>query len=330
MALNFNFGKKRVVSLTIKDHVIRYVEMKNSQDASVQSFGERFLPPGLIHDGTIQDVENFLWILEECMDEWKLSKKQVRFLVPDSSIVIRKLPIPEDVSEDEIKGYLYMELGTSIHLPFEDPVFDYYLLKEKEKNKQQIILFAAPEESVAQYADLLEEAKLSPQSADISALALYRYFFHSNKVEADENIMLVEIDIKTVNASIFEEHYPLLMRHLLLEIDEQQWTITTDELLQEEKLTFTGDKAEIWNGLEDVYNELEKVMSFYRYTLNKGDKQVTKLVVAGDHPWLSTIVESIENRFDIPVLALKVNQTVSNKPIPSSFLLNIGLGLKEV
>ncbi|WP_205835635.1 MULTISPECIES: hypothetical protein [Bacillaceae] len=74
------------------------------------------------------------------------------------------------------------------------PVFDYYLLKEKEKNKQQIILFAAPEESVAQYADLLEEAKLSPQSADISALALYRYFFHSNKVEADENIMLVEID----------------------------------------------------------------------------------------------------------------------------------------
>ncbi|MEI2366927.1 type IV pilus biogenesis protein PilM [Niallia circulans] len=330
MALNFNFGKNKVVNLTIKDHVIRFVEIKNSQDVVVQNFGERYLPPGLIHDGVIQDVENFLWILEECVDEWKLSKKQVRFLVPDSSVVIRKLPIPEDVSEDEIKGYLYMELGTSIHLPFEDPVFDYYLLKGKEKNKQQIILFASPEESVAQYADLLEEAKLSPQSADVSALALYRYFYRSEKVEDNDIIMLVEIDIKTVNASIFEEHYPLLMRHLLQEMEEDHWTVMTEKSSQQEKLTFTGDHAEVWNGLEDVYKELEKVMSFYRYTLNKGDKLVTKLVVTGDHPWLSAIIENMVNRFEIPVLELKVNQSDSNKPIPSSFLLNIGLGLKEV
>ncbi|MEM5598560.1 hypothetical protein AAHB53_23695 [Niallia circulans] len=79
MALNFNFGKNKVVNLTIKDHVIRFVEIKNSQDVVVQNFGERYLPPGLIHDGVIQDVENFLWILEECVDEWKLSKNKFVF-----------------------------------------------------------------------------------------------------------------------------------------------------------------------------------------------------------------------------------------------------------
>ena len=330
MALNLNFGKKKIVNLTIKDHVIRYAELKNSQDSTVQNWGERYLPPGLIHEGTIQDLENFIWIIEECIEDWKISKKQVRFLVPDSSIVIRKLSIPEDVSEDEIKGYLYMELGTSIHLPFEEPVFDYYLLKEKEKNKQQIILFASPEDSVTQYADVLEEAKLSPLSADISALALYRYFYHTNKVEENEHIMLVEVDTKTVNASIFEEHYPLLMRHLIMEVNEQEWTISTDEFSDNEKLIFSGDKAEVWDSLEDIYKELEKVMSFYRYTLNKGNKQVTKLVVAGDHPWLSSIIENMKNRFDVPVLEMKIDQTVNNDPIPSSLLLNIGLGLKEV
>jgi len=329
MALNLHFGKKKVVNLTIKDHVIRYVELKNSQDITVQNWGERYLPPGLIQEGNIQDVENFIWILEECIDEWKISKKQVCFLVPDSSIVIRKLPIPEDVSEEEIKGYLYMELGTSIHLPFEDPVFDYHLLKEKEKNKQQIILFASPEDSVTQYADVLEEVKLTPLSADISALALYRYFYHTNKVDSNEKILLVEIDAKTVNASIFEEHYPLLMRHLLMEVDEQQWSISADESLRE-NLIYTGDKVDIWTSLDDVYKELDKIMSFYRYTLNKGDKQVTKIVVAGDHPWLSSIVENMTNRFEIPVIELTANQTLNNEPIPSSLLLNIGLGLKEV
>ncbi|HWJ79662.1 MAG TPA: pilus assembly protein PilM, partial [Niallia sp.] len=81
MALNLHFGKKKVVNLTIKDHVIRYVELKNSQDITVQNWGERYLPPGLIQEGNIQDVENFIWILEECIDEWKISKKQVCFLV---------------------------------------------------------------------------------------------------------------------------------------------------------------------------------------------------------------------------------------------------------
>ncbi|KAB7667340.1 type IV pilus biogenesis protein PilM [Bacillus sp. B1-b2] len=330
MALNLNLGKKKVVNLTIKDHVIRYAELKNSQDSTVQNWGERYLPTGLIHEGIIQDLENFTWILEECIDEWKILKKQVRFLVPDSSIVIRKLSIPEDASEDEIKGYLYMELGTSIHLPFEDPVFDYFLLKEKDKNKKQIILFASPESNVSQYADILDEAKLDPVSADISALALYRYYYHQNAVENTEPVMLVEIDTKTVNASIFEEHYPLLMRHLMMEVDEQNWTISTDEATEREYLTFTGDKAEVWDSLEDIYKELEKVMSFYRYTLNKGNKQVTKLVVAGDHPWLPSIVEHMKDRFEVSVQEMKVNQTANNEPIPSSLLLNIGLGLKEV
>ncbi|MGP7816825.1 hypothetical protein [Niallia sp. 01092] len=54
-----------------------------------------------------------------------------------------------------------MEFGTSIHVPFEDPVFDYYLLQEREHNKQQILLFAAPEHAVSSYTDLVEEAKAS-------------------------------------------------------------------------------------------------------------------------------------------------------------------------
>ena len=32
--------------------------------------------------------------------------------------------IPAEVMDDEINGYLYLELGKSLHLPFEDPVFD--------------------------------------------------------------------------------------------------------------------------------------------------------------------------------------------------------------
>ncbi|WP_445490117.1 type IV pilus biogenesis protein PilM [Niallia sp. 03133] len=325
----FNFGKNKIVNLIIKDHVIRFVELKQPGDLIVHNWGERYLPAGLIHEGVIQDIETLSMILEECIQDWKIAKKQVRFLVPDSSVVIRRLPIPEDVHADEIKGYLYMELGTSIHLPFEDPVFDYYLLKEQENKKKQILLFAAPEQNVSAYAELLEDVKLSPVAADISAIALYRYYVKTSEVATDDVAMLVQIDLKTVNVSIFEQHYPLFMRHLPMEVDEAKWEISRTQGDIDE-FYYRGDNSEVFNGLEDIYKELDKVLSFYRYTLNKGEKQVNKMVFAGDHPWLSNIVEQMKDRFDYPVISLSSKSVLNEVPIPTSMLVNIGLGLKEV
>ncbi|MCE4051600.1 type IV pilus biogenesis protein PilM [Bacillus sp. Au-Bac7] len=326
MAIRFNLGKSKYVNLTVKDHCIRYVEMKHGHDTSVQSWGERFLPAGLIQDGAIQDLQTFSMILEECIQEWKIAKKQVRFLIPDSSVVIRKISIPEDVTPDEIKGYLYMELGTSIHLPFENPVFDYHLLAEKDKNKQQIILFAAPEDNIAELSEILDEVKLKPEAADISALALYRYYHHTSNSPSNDGVMIIEVDLKTVNVSIFENHHPLFMRHLIIEVDNEQWV----QKNASEGLTFTGDKAEVWNGLDDIYKEIEKVMSFYRYTLNKGDRQVKKIVITGDHPWLPAIVEQIKERFDNAEQMKDFVPSLNDEPIPTSVHVNIGLGLKEV
>ncbi|GKU81443.1 type IV pilus biogenesis protein PilM [Niallia sp. NCCP-28] len=325
----FKFGKNKITNLIIKDHVIRFAEMKNTDDLVVQKWGERHLPAGLIKDGAIQDIGTLTMILEECIQDWKISKKKIRFLVPDSSVVIRKLPIPEDVSPEEIKGYLYMELGTSIHLPFEDPVFDYYLLQDRENKKRHIILFAAPEQHIEQYADLFEDVKLSPIAADISALALYRYYYKTNNVMNDDIAMLIQIDLETVNVSIFEQNYPLLMRNLHIEMDVSKWEVSQNAANKED-LIYTGDNGEVWSGLEDIYKELDKVMSFYRYTLNKGEKQVNKIVVAGDHPWLSGIMENIEDRFENPVVRLSSQPIVNEEPIPTSMLVNIGLGLKEV
>lgn len=326
MAIRFNLGKSKFVNLTVKDHVIRYAELKNGHETSVQSWGERFLPAGLIHDGAIQDVETFSMIMEECIQEWKIAKKQVRFLVPDSSVVIRKISIPEDVTPDEIKGYLYMELGTSIHLPFENPVFDYHLLKEKDKNKKQIILFAAPENNIADLAEILDEVKLKPAAADISALALYRYYHHTNKTPENDGIMIIEVDLKTVNVSIFEDHHPLFMRHLNIEADNEKWVQASNG----PGLVYNGDNMNVWNGLDEIYKELEKVMSFYRYTLNKGDKQVKKLVITGDHPWLSGIIDQLKERFDSAEQMKGFGPSLNDEPIPTSIHVNIGLGLKEV
>jgi type IV pilus assembly protein PilM len=145
--------KNRIINLVLNDHSIRFVELKQTNPPMALRWNERFLPPGIISEGKITDIDSLANILEECIDEWKIGRRSIRFLVPDPFVIIRKISIPADIQEDELKGYLYLELGSSIHLPFEEPVFDYYSLAENGKTKD-LLLFAAPEQQVMEYADL--------------------------------------------------------------------------------------------------------------------------------------------------------------------------------
>lgn len=332
MAFRFQIGKQHSLSLIIKDHVIRFSEIKTNPELQIQRLEERFLPPSLISEGKIQDPETLGGILEECAETWKLKNKPLSILVPDPYIVMRKINIPADIKEDEIKGYLFMELGTSIHLPFEDPIFDFHLIDDSKDSQREILLFAAPEEIITDYTDVLEEAKLKPAAADVSALALYRLFYKLDHANQNENLMMIQFDVTTVNVSIFENHTPVFMRHLKLDVDPLKWEYFKADKELEWSLHYTGDGFDIQNSLLDSYKEIDRVKDFYQYSLSQGNKQVTKIVIDGDHPWLEDIYAAMKERNNVPVTklnnsAMQMSGKVANI---SPFHLNIGLGLKEV
>src|SRR5690606_2213733 len=96
--------------------------------------------------------------------------------------------------------------------------------------------------------------------------------------------------------------------------------------------TYLGDQNDIYHPLDDAYLEIDRVRNFYNYSLNQGSKLGSKLLLDGEHPWLEEIEEKLRNQFDIPVLRVEgqTNAVGDAGKIPSSYHLNIGLGLKEV
>lgn len=332
MAFRFQLGKQRAVSIIIKDHVIRFSETKNHPEIQVQKWEERYLNAGIIKEGKILDKETLITILEEFVTDWKLKNRAVSFLIPDQYIVLRKLKLPADVGEDEIRGYLYMELGTSIHLPFEEPVFDFHLLAEGQNSQKEILLFAAPEDLVTAYTNVFEEAKLKPIAADVSALALYRLYDHLYHDQKNENLLVIQFDLTAVNVSVFENHHPVFMRHLLMDVDPLKWEQPKLGKNDGRTPTYFGDPEEVQHSLKDIYSQIDKVMNFYRYSLNQGKQQITKAVIDGDHPWFENIFAELKERLDVPVMKIANQRLQTNEEIHnlSSFHLNLGLGLKEV
>ncbi|WP_456278111.1 type IV pilus biogenesis protein PilM [Bacillus sp. AK128] len=316
-------GGNKPVNLILKDHVIRFIELKSTSPVSVLKQGERFLPEGLIKEGRIIDQVTLLMILEECIQDWGLKKRKIRFVVPDSFVVIRKIEVPVDVMDEEIHGYLQFELGTSIHLPFENAIIDFEVIGVGTE-KKTVLLFASPEDVILEYLSVFQELKLKPIAADISPLALYRLYVSMDQVEENERILLAQFDHKSVNFSILEDYKPIFMRHLVIENPSSLWRNEVGTF------TYLGNQEELILQFNDTYKEIERILSFYRFSLNQGKEQITKIVVTGDHPYLDKILSDLQERYEIPVISLALSNLSTEPKLSNGFQLPIGLALKEV
>lgn len=308
----FSFNHK-IGNIVIKDHVIRYVELKQRTPLIVGKYEERLIPKGIVVDGIIKNADNLSMILEQCVSEWGIKGRKVRFIVPDSHVVIRKIDVPADLKADEIRGHIYIEIGSKIHLPFEDAAFDFVELSKGEKSKS-LLLFATSEELVQAYTEVLDDVNLKPIVADLSSLCCYRLYHENPFLKKNEPILLIQFDLFSENLCIFKNDKPEFMRNLLKE--EQ-----------------ANDSKELLHiHVSEVIKEIEHVLNFYRFSLNQGNVEVRNFIVTGDHPEIEMIFDELKRSLSgsVQLLSNNVGRLITNEPIPYSFHLAAGLALKEV
>ncbi|TLS39236.1 type IV pilus biogenesis protein PilM [Pseudalkalibacillus caeni] len=320
---------KTTFALTITDHVIRLLEVKQPSLNGVRFFHERYLPEGIVREGKIIEAETLEMILQECVSEWGLKRKKVHFIVPEFLVVLRKESIPKEVADNEIKGHLYMEIGSSIHLPFDDPVFDYEVLYGPD-SERKILLFAAPEDVINQYVSILDEVNIKVASADVSALALYRLLYFLDLVERKESTLLIQYNLTSVNLSIFTNHYPEFIRHVLLDTPYSDWKKELKGGV--EVLTWSGEMDQLIEEIQDSIVEIQRVLDFYRFSMKQGKTGVSKILLVGDHPKLNLAAEELERKLQIPYSIVQQPELVTTDGVmlPHHFYPVLGLALKGV
>ncbi|AQU79057.1 pilus assembly protein PilM [Planococcus faecalis] len=308
MALSFLTKKARVVTMTIEEDAIRYVEFKTTEPLHISQAEEMALPPGIIKDGEIVDVKALGSLLDEAVHQWGLSKKSVRFLAPDEFVIIRKVTFPQGVKVDELKGHFFIEIGSTLYLPFEDPVFDVVPYNDNA----EVLIIASKESVIRSYEQLFDGAKMKAAVADITPLALYRLAYVQHDFAEEEHIMIIDLQSKKMTVSIFHEHYPLFMRPVEFQLAEEDFL----------------DSAML---IEEIETEAEKLGNFYRYSMNAGEAGISKVIFNGLDNW-PELQARLENRLSVPVypIVMKPIPSELNDSVPERFNRAIGLALKEV
>lgn len=201
-------------------------------------------------------------------------------LILNHSVTVREVEVPIQLAENEIRDYLELHMNESIRMPFDNPSFNYTIYDQDEES-YKLVLLAYPSEKVNQYQEILQNATLKPEVADVTALSLYRVAEKQALVSKEDNrhSMILQWNPGEITITVFHQDRPMFNRHS-----------QNDSLLHSFKRTQNGEwvwkesEAELELSLEEQLNNLERFLDFYRYSVLNGAASISKIILAGSIP----------------------------------------------
>lgn len=308
----FNFTDVAVFGAVVKNGVI-----KRRAVAS--------LPAGTLQGGWLQPEASLDLIFDSLLTKLKVPRGSQAVLALDGSLVLaRKLEIPESVETNQIRGYLFMELGHSIVLPFEEPYFDYTLLEED--GKREIMLYAAPNEAIQQYMQLFKQKHLRLVAAEPQPLATFFGIESLYEVEDSSSVLIWNVNATNHQLIIIEDKVPRLIRSVDT-FSSNAWEVE----VMEDRLHYRYrlDDAQVEMTLDEMLLEFSRVLDFYRFSLARDQREISRVILAGDFPFQEELVKRFEANFDLRLEQLPEQLEVASQPIPRAYLPLIGLAIPQ-
>lgn len=278
-------GSKKA-GLTIEQTGVRFIQLKNNKTWEIEK--QAFLPlePGTIIENQIADEEKLRTQIRQWVEQEGLKGSRIALSVPPSQVIIRKMNISA-VQAKQVQQLVALEVETGLHLPFEEPVYDYIPIgREKliqddglEEEVTRVLVFAAPRNLINEYIGILDEAGIKTESVEVSATALGRVAeITQGRPFADT--MLVHLEHSQLDVYMFREGHPVFMRTInLLDLAEETPMFQSESYLAQKAAL--GEDSLSSEQMLEITAEISRMLNFYQYSLHDGKARITELVVTG-------------------------------------------------
>lgn len=203
--------------------------------------------------------------------------------------------------------------------------------ESKEQARQaDVLLVAAPGDSVDEYASLLKECGLKPLSAEIKPLSLYRIVEAFDGKLAKGTLLMVDVNMTSADISIFYEGHLKITRNVLVNFQ----TNGQKDKQREDPLfgSFADPDGEFQQSCSELAHEMERLMNFYRYTLNNRDQEFHTTVLTGDPERLQDLSAYLEERLNQAVIQPRMDwldtRVASAGTLLPQIAVPLGLGIR--
>lgn len=331
---NLMGSKNNSVGIEINPDKVSLAQLsKKGQQYKLLKYHSIDVPEDIFEEGQIVNTSALAELIDQLLKEAKIKPKQVVTAVPMKESIIRVIPIPAELNDQELRD-MVLNHEASLYLPYprEEVDLDYqklgYFVDDDGIEKVQVLLVATRREVTDLYLETFQEANLKVNILEINSFALIRTIKEQLKqFSSNEAVVLVDIEFDTTEIAIIVEGVPQFSRTIPIGTYQMQTALAQSmnlpngknmELLQEitipnnpEQSTTNTTSSQTWINpgmdsllrvLGELVDELRRSINFY---LNQsGDVEVVQLLLAGPGSGLTQIDEFFTKKLSLPASQL--------------------------
>jgi len=353
--------KQQGIGLELTPSQINIAQLQTTERGyQLQLLVSKEVPDGIYEEGQIADPAALADLIQETLSENDISAKSVTTAVPMRDAIIRILPLPAEVPDDELRETVIQEAGLKLPYSTEEVDLDFQKLgffNEEGIDKVQVLLVATRKEVTNNYLDVIEQVGLKINTLEINTFAIIRTIREQlRQYPSQEAVVLVDIEFDSTELAIIIEGVPQFNRTIPIgtyQLQEamskamklptsrnlgllQEMTLpaSSDDELKEETTPLNPGMEALQQSLSDLTEEVRKSIDYY---LNQSDGlEVVQMYLAGGGAGIGQLDVFFEQRLNIPTAQIDPVDTLSvetSEEIPISqrpgLATVLGLGLKE-
>ncbi len=336
---------------------------KNGQQPKLLKNVSADIPPGIYEDGQIVDSLSLSELIKDTLKVNKITAKNVSTAVPMREAIIRVIPVPAELDEDELKDMVMVhEAGMYLPYPREEVDLDYaklgYFMDEDGIEKVNVLLVATRKEVTDLYSEIFQQADLQMGVLEINSFALIRTIREQlRQFGSKEAVVLVDVEFDSTEIAIVVEGVPQFSRTVPIGTYQMRMAFSqaiglpdtgATELLHDidiiDGLEDTGDldssqiesgKAALMKILGELTEELSRSINFY---INQSeDLEIAQLLLAGPGAGISQVDEFFTQKLNLPTmkvdpitsLGLDADQDIAPERRPGLGIV-LGLGMRDL
>lgn len=364
--LNNLFGKKdQGIGIEIATDKVNIVQLvKKGTQYKLTKYASKGIPDGVFQEGKISDSPTLAELVEDMLKEAKITAKQVATAVPMREAIIRIIPIPAELSPEEVRD-LVLNHEAALYLPYprEEVDIDFQplgrFIDDDGIEKIRVLLVATRKEVTDIYRDTFKQAGLKLEVLEINSFSLIRTLRDRlQEFVAQEAAVLVDIEFDNTEIAIIVEGVPQFSRTVPIGIYQLHTALAQamnlpakDAISSLQDITIpntpmdsqgTGatninpGMASLLRVLGELTEELRRSISFYTNQAN--DVEITQILLAGPGSAIGQIDEFFTQKLSLPtiqvdpidILSIQMDQEINSiERAGLGTVLGLGLRMSE-
>jgi type IV pilus assembly protein PilM len=306
----------RIFGVDLSDISVKVIQLeKQGGIVELRSFADMAIPLGCIDNGKIVDKAKVAAILKEVVKKAgpkKINTRKVICSIPESKAFLRIINIP-NMEEEEIKEAIKWEMEANIPLPLDKVYFDWQVIGNDKKNKNNILTVAVAKEIVDDQMEVLKMAGLDVYGLEVESIASARSLIKENEKVKGDTTLIVDLGSNRTSFIMVVDGFTFFTSSISFSSESINDAISkrlnvnlkeAEEIKINYGIEYLNSDNPIFNAtkylLENLIMEIEKNLDFY-FSINKSETKMEKIILCGGGANLKGIIPFLVKRLNIQV-----------------------------